>query len=102
MRKTRAIGLAAALATAMLAASAASAGTFYFGFGGNHGWGHHGWDDDADVYVDVPVYVGPDYDEEDDDRHVAWCENQYDSYDEDTDTYYYAPGKQRRCNSPYD
>ncbi|MHA1158797.1 MAG: hypothetical protein ACTSP2_08655 [Alphaproteobacteria bacterium] len=36
-----------------------------------------------------------------DPRHVQWCEDRFQTYDTTTDLYYYAPGKQRHCASPY-
>ena len=96
------------LTIASIAASTApaSAGSVYFGFGGGHGpWfdGYDPWDNhsgyNSGIYVDVsPVIVdgGSDWD-----AHVDWCEDQYQTYDPSTDLYFYAPGKQKRCNSPY-
>ncbi len=34
-------------------------------------------------------------------KHVRWCEANFKTYNRYTDMYYYKPGKQRRCNSPY-
>ena len=33
--------------------------------------------------------------------HVHWCESRYRTYNRYTDLYFYEPGKQRRCRSPY-
>lgn len=105
MRKILALGAAAAFAAFSLTMTAvpASAGGISFGFGGGD------WDDDygggivlefdtEDMYVPEVEYE-TDYDS--DDRHTDWCESQYQTYDEDTDLYFYAPGKQRQCISPW-
>lgn len=34
-------------------------------------------------------------------RHIQWCEAKYRTYNRHTDLYYYKPGKQRHCRSPY-
>ena len=34
-------------------------------------------------------------------HHVNWCESRYQTYDRSTDLYFYKPGQQRRCRSPY-
>jgi hypothetical protein len=107
MKKLLALGTAAAFAVLSLTMTAvpASAGGISFGFGGFDS----DWDDDYDSGIVLEfdtddIYV-PDveYEVEDDadDRHVDWCEAQYQTYDEDTDMYYYAPGKQRQCISPW-
>lgn len=33
--------------------------------------------------------------------HVNWCLNRYRTYNPRTNLYYYVPGRQRHCNSPY-
>ena len=35
-------------------------------------------------------------------RHKAWCENRYKSYNAKTTTYVSSNGKRKQCNSPYD
>jgi hypothetical protein len=35
-------------------------------------------------------------------RHKAWCENRYKSYNAKTNTYVSSSGKRKQCNSPYD
>jgi hypothetical protein len=101
MRKLLMSGVATAFAAALFAAPASA--QFEFGY-----------DDDDDDYgggitIEVPVYEEPDDDEDEDDDdysgggdHEDWCDNQYQTYDRGTNLYYYAPGKQRECNSPYD
>ena len=34
-------------------------------------------------------------------KHVSWCEAKYRTYNRYTDLYYYKPGLQRHCVSPY-
>lgn len=34
-------------------------------------------------------------------HHVHWCQARYRTYNKYTDLYYYVPGKQRHCQSPY-
>lgn len=34
-------------------------------------------------------------------KHVHWCKNRYQTYNASTNLYYYAPGLQRHCVSPY-
>lgn len=34
-------------------------------------------------------------------KHIHWCKSHYKTYNPDTDLYYYAPGLQRQCVSPY-
>lgn len=102
MRKLLMTGVATAFAAVLFAAPAGA--QFQFGY-----------DDDDDDYgggvtIEVPIYDDDDNDYEDDDDydggygndHVTWCKNHYQTYDEDTDLYYYAAGKQRHCNSPHD
>ena len=36
-----------------------------------------------------------------DSRHVSWCQSRYRTYNRSTDLYFYKPGQQRRCRSPY-
>jgi hypothetical protein len=106
MRKILALGAAAAFAALSLTMTAvpANAGGISFGFGGYDS----DWDDyDGGIVLEFDtddIYV-PDveYEVEDDgdDRHVEWCEAAYDTYDADTDLYYYAIGKQRHCISPW-
>lgn len=104
--------LATATATAVIAGAAvattaapANAGGLSFGFGwGHHGWGHHGWGHPwhrrhgFDVVVEVPItetYV------ETEDAHTRWCEETFRTYDPVTNLYFYKPGKQRECISPF-
>jgi hypothetical protein len=84
---------AALIAVASVATTSgpANAGGISFSFGN----GHHGFD----IEFEVPVY---DYDEYTWDDHVEWCEDNYHTYDEDTDTYAYAPGQRTRCIAPFD
>ncbi len=106
--------LAAAIATTLIAAASvavtaapANAGGIYVGIGG---WGS-GWGPGYGYYgyhhprvVAVPVYED-DYDDYDTgglpEAHVDWCDDHYQTYDEDTNLYFYKPGKQRQCVSPY-
>jgi hypothetical protein len=108
MRKILVTASAALFATVAIAASAlpASAGGISFGFGGGYhdGWhGHDGWHDGYGVVVEVPIVDEDDYDDEDSDwdLHVEWCEDHYQTYDEDSDSYAYQVGKRTRCVSPY-
>jgi hypothetical protein len=95
---------AAAIATTVIAAASvaatapASAGSFNLHIGG-FGWGnpyYGGYYTPAPVYVaPAPVYTGGWQ------AHVNWCSNHYVTYNPATDLYFYAPGKQKHCNSPY-
>jgi hypothetical protein len=68
-----------------------------FSFG--NGWGHHG----INLMFEVPAYDYEDDDDEDiSDAHIEWCDDHYQTYDEDTDTYAYEPGKRTRCIAPFD
>ncbi|HEX9905552.1 MAG TPA: hypothetical protein VGA77_11360 [Propylenella sp.] len=108
MKRIMATGVAT-LVTAMIVVAASSPANashrkhIYFGFGGAHGWGHHGWDPHGQVYIDLtppaPVYVAPApvYGN----AHVQWCAGAYVTYNPATNLYFYAPGKQRHCDSPY-
>lgn len=107
MRKIFATAIATSMiAAASIAATPASAGGFGlyvggYGWGGgyHHGWGHHYA---PEIYVDVePSYSEPVYAETAGDPHTAWCIDRFQTYDPQTDLYFYAPGKQRHCNSPY-
>jgi len=112
MMKFATLGVAAVFAALTFTAvttAPAQAGGISFGFGGgDYGWdSDYGWDDDD--YGGIVVEIDPedfiveeddDDDDDDDSSHVSWCKRQYQTYDEDTDMYFYAPGKQRHCNSP--
>jgi hypothetical protein len=108
MMKIATLGVAAVFAalTFTAATAPAQAGGISFGFGDyddDFGFdSDYGWDDDdygIVVEIDPEDYV-MDGDEDDDDYHVTWCKNHFQTYDEDTDMYFYAPGKQKHCNSP--
>jgi hypothetical protein len=89
---TVAAGLIAVVSVATMSVPANASG-ISFSFGN----GHHG----VDLVFEVPVY---DYDDDDYDwdDHVDWCDDHYQTYDEDTDTYAYAPGLRTRCIAPFD
>ena len=96
--------VATAVATSLIAAASVAATTapasagFYFGLGHGFGFhGYHGYGYTPHVYVEAPVY---DEDDSGWDQHAAWC-SRYKTWDEDTNLYYYAVGKQRPCISPY-
>ena len=103
MNKLLATGFAI-LAAATVAVTAAPASAFSIGFGSGYGydWDDHGWDDDGGVYIEFDV---DDYDYDDSysswDAHVDWCEEHYQTYDPDTNLYYYAVGQQTECDSPH-
>lgn len=102
MRKIVTFGIAAVFATLPLAMTTipANAGGISFGFGGiGHHYYHDGWYDSG-----IVIEVEPeDMDDEDTDweKHVSWCDDQFETYDEDTDMYFYASGKQKHCISPW-
>jgi hypothetical protein len=101
MRKLLATGFAI-LAAATVAVTAAPASAFSIGFGGGYGdWDDHYWPDDG-VYIEFDV---DDYDYDDSysswDAHVEYCEERYQTYDPDTNLYYYAVGEQTECDSPH-
>ena len=105
MKKLLATGFAI-VAAATVAITAAPASAFSIGFGSDFGhgdWDDHYWHDDG-VYIefDVDDY---DYDYDDSysnwDAHVDYCEERYQTYDPDTNLYYYAVGEQTECDSPY-
>jgi hypothetical protein len=94
---------AAAIATTVIAAASvaatapASAGSFNLHIGG-FGWGapyYGGYYPAPVVVAPAPVY-GNSWQ-----AHVNWCSSHYVTYNPSTDLYFYAPGKQRHCNSPY-
>jgi hypothetical protein len=102
MRKLLMTGISTAFAAALFAAPASA--QFQFGY-----------DDDDDNYgggvtIEIPIYEEDDYDEDDDEDdysggggdHADWCDERYQTYDRSTNLYYYAPGKQRECDSPHD
>jgi len=102
--------LATAAATAVIAVASVAATTapasagFYFGVGGfgPHGYHHHhGYGYGGGVVVEVPVYEEYDASGVRYDRHVEWCGDHYKTYDEDTNLYFYKPGLQRECVSPF-
>jgi hypothetical protein len=109
MRKIATLGVAAVFAALSFATitAPAQAGGISFGFGGyDDDFGYdNDWDDDygGGVYVEIDPddYVVEDDSDDGDDRHTAWCESHYQTYDEDTDMYFYAAGKQKRCISPW-
>jgi len=109
MKKLVTLGLAAAFAALSFTAATApaQAGGISFGFGGySDDWGYDHWDDDyygGGVYVEIDPddYDDDDYGGSDWDKHVSWCENHFQTYDEDTDMYFYKPGKQKHCDSPW-
>jgi hypothetical protein len=100
MKKLAAIGLAAAIGTASLTATSApakaDAGLFIGGLiigaiiGEHHQpfkrifhhRSHSGWHGGAS-------------------GHVSWCESRYQTYNPHTNLYYYKPGLQKHCVSPY-
>ena len=103
MRKLLATGFAI-LAAATVAVTAAPASAFSIGFGTDFGygdWDDHHWHDDG-VYIEFDV---DDYDYDDSysswDAHVEYCEERYQTYDPDTNLYYYAVGQQTECDSPH-
>lgn len=107
MKKFVTLGIAAAFAALSFTAvttAPAHAGGISFGFGGfDDGFDYGDWDDDD---VGVVIEIDPedfevDTDDGDTDRHVEWCEEHYTTYNEDTDMYFYKPGKQKRCISPF-
>ena len=105
MRKIATLGVAAVFAalTFTAATAPAQAGGISFGFGGydDYGWDNDWDDDDYGIVVEIdPDDYVVDEDEDDGDYHVSWCKSHYQTYDEDTDMYFYAPGKQKYCNSP--
>jgi hypothetical protein len=109
MKKLLATGVATLFAATLLAATAvpASAGGFSIGIGAggydsDDDWDDD-WDDDSDIVIEVPTYTedDDDDDEEMNSDHREWCENEYKTYDAETNLYYYAVGKQRECDSPY-
>jgi hypothetical protein len=105
MRRILVAGTAALFAAFAVAASAvpASAGGISFGFGGWHDNWHHDWYDDGyGIVVEVPIVDEDDYDGYDWEDHVEWCDDQYQTYDEESDTYAYAVGKRTRCIAPFD
>ena len=94
MKKLLAMGLAVGLGAATLTATTAQpakadGGLFLGGLvlgyvvGSHHPWPHHSWHGHWHS------------------KHVWWCENHYRTYNRYTDLYYYRPGKQRHCVSPY-
>lgn len=98
MSKLLTTGIAAIFSIGMLTMVAAPANAFGFGFGGGH---HHGIDFEFDL-DDLPdLDVSDDDDDDVTDAHTEWCDAHYKTYDEDTNLYYYAPGKQRECVSPF-
>jgi hypothetical protein len=106
MRKILVTGAAALFATLAIAAMPATASAGGVSFGVGYGWGggyYGGWHPYHNhVYVQVPVVVDDYNDDESDwDMHVEWCEDHYQTYDEDTNLYFYKPGKQKACVSPY-
>ena len=102
--KIATLGVAAVFAalTFTAATAPAQAGGISFGFGGDYDFGSDHWDDDYGVEfeIDTEDFV-VDEDDSDISGHVAWCESKYQTYDEDTDMYFYAPGKQTYCISPW-
>jgi BA14K-like protein len=101
MRKILIAGTAALFTALAVAGSTAPANAFglSFGYGGSD-WGD---DEDSGFVVELPIYSSDATDDEDDDaQHVAWCEGRYKTYDEDSDTYAYAPGKRKTCVAPFD
>jgi hypothetical protein len=111
MRKIATLGVAAVFAALSFTAATApaQAGGISFGFGdydGDFDFGYDHWDDDdygIVVEIDPDDYIveDDDYDASDSDNHTDWCEAQYQTYDADTDMYFYKPGKQKRCISPW-
>lgn len=103
MRKFVTLGIAAVFAALPLAMTTmpANAGGISFGFGdfGYDGYDH--WDDDDGIVIELDTDDIDIDDVSDMDRHTEWCEDQYQTYDEDTDLYFYAPGKQKQCISPW-
>lgn len=90
--------LATAFATTLIAAASVAATTpanaisFHFGVGG---FGYHHYA--PHVYVEAPVV----YDSYSDwDLHADWC-SKYKTWNPKTNLYYYVPGKQKPCISPY-
>lgn len=98
------------IAAAALAASTvpASAGNFSLHIGG---WGHPGWGPGwgpgpawgYNAYAPVvvapqpqPYYAGNNWS-----QHQAWCAAQFKTYNPHTNLYFYAVGKQKPCNSPF-
>jgi hypothetical protein len=106
MRKLLVTGAAALFATLAIAAmpATANAGGISFGFGYG-GYDDDWYDYDDGIVVEVPIVVEDDYDydddEDDSDAHTEWCEEHYQTYDEDTNLYFYAIGKQKECVSPF-
>jgi hypothetical protein len=106
MRKIATLGVAAVFAALSFTAATApaQAGGISFGFGGGYDdFGYDHWDDD-DYGGGIYVEIDPDdyvVEDDGDDRHTEWCESHYQTYDEDTDMYFYKPGKQTRCISPW-
>jgi hypothetical protein len=121
MKRVLATSVATVLSAVLFAAAPAPviAGGVSFEFGGgdydvdpfDYGGGYD-YDDDDDDDSGITIQIEPpdvdvdedddDGDDDEDDLHVAWCHNHYQTYDESTNLYYYAIGKQRECNSPYD
>jgi hypothetical protein len=99
MRKFVTLGIAAVFAALPLAMTTmpANAGGISFGFGG---YGYDDWYDD-DIVIELDVDDIDIDDVSDMDRHTEWCEDHFQTYDEDTDLYFYAPGKQKHCESPW-
>lgn len=101
--KIATLGVAAVFAalTFTAATAPAQAGSISFGFGDFDS--DYGWDDEdigIEFEVDTEDFV-VDEDDSDKSEHVTWCEKKYQTYDEDTDMYFYAPGKQTYCISPW-
>jgi hypothetical protein len=107
---TAAVTTFIALASIAATSAPASAGGISFGtsFGGfDFDDDGYGWDDDSDfeISIEVPSYDDEDEDEDDDgsypSAHTDWCDNHYQTYDEDSNLYFFKPGKQTQCVSPY-
>lgn len=97
MKKIVVTSVAAVVTAVAVAASAVPANAFSVGFSFGGGYGYHG----GGVYVDAPVYVHPRPSYYSSDPHVEWCLSRYRTYNPATDLYFYKPGKQRYCISPY-
>lgn len=103
MMKIATLGAAAVFAalTFTAATAPAQAGGMSFGLGG---LGGHDSDFGVEFEIEPEDFIVEEVEEVDEDSdlsdHVAWCSERYQTYNEETDMYFYAPGKQRRCVSP--